>query len=66
MSDGIPGDDYAEKPQGNDLLYRLARHLLNPDDIPLHKWAVKGASLLSELERIDPERYKKAMKPRAV
>lgn len=48
------------------LLYRLARHLYNPDDIPVHKWAVKGAHLLSQLEEIDPERYKEAMKKTAV
>lgn len=52
-------------PGADDLLYRLARHLLNPDDLPLQKWAVNGATLLSELERADPERYREAMKPSA-
>lgn len=44
-----------------DLLYRIARHMLNLDDLPLHKWGVKGAYLLSELERKDPDRYRKTV-----
>ncbi|NOQ52149.1 MAG: hypothetical protein GQ578_08060 [Desulfuromonadaceae bacterium] len=46
-----------------DLLYRMARHMLNPDDIELHKWALKGAYLLGKLEKHDPERYAEETKP---
>ena len=45
------------------LLYAMARHLLNPDDLPLDKWAIKGAFLLSRLERLNPDRYAEAVKP---
>lgn len=51
------------KPETYDILYQIARHLLNPDDIPLQKWAVKGAFLLSRLERLDPEKYAEVMAP---
>lgn len=49
--------------QTTDLLYDIARHLANPDDMSIHKWALKGAYLLGKLEKVDPARYKQAMKP---
>lgn len=39
------------------LLYKLARHLRNPDDLPLVTWGVAGIELLAEIRELDPKRY---------
>jgi hypothetical protein len=45
-----------------DLLYTLARHLYNPNDISYYRWALQGAHLLSRVERLDPEKYAQYVK----
>ena len=47
------------------LCYRLRRHLLNPDNIPLPTWARIGCDMLAELRDIDPAKYTETMKPNA-
>lgn len=39
------------------LLYRLARHIRNTDDMPPIPWGVAGVRLLAELQALDPARY---------
>lgn len=45
------------------LCYRLGRHLLNPDNIPLPTWARIGCAMLAELRDIDSAKYDETMKP---
>jgi hypothetical protein len=45
------------------LCYRLARHILNPDKIPLTTWGRIGLEMLAELRDIDPAKYAETMKP---
>jgi len=45
------------------LCYRLGRHLLNPDNIPLPTWGRIGQELLAELRDMDTAKYMEAMKP---
>lgn len=40
-----------------DLLYRMARHIRNTDEISLIKWGIEGMDLLAELRELDQERY---------
>lgn len=48
--------------QSDSLLYRLARHVRNTDEIPPTKWAVQGLDLLAELRAINPARYDQSVK----
>ena len=45
-----------------ELLYRLARHLRNTDDMPLLSWGVVGADLLADLRQLDPAKYDRLVK----
>lgn len=45
-----------------DLLYKLARHIRNTDEIHPATWGAQGLNLLAELREIDPERYDKEVK----
>ena len=44
------------------LAFMLGRHLLNPDNLPITTWGVRGCDLLAELRKIDPLRYDIFMK----
>ena len=68
VADSIAASSAASTPasQGHpagttDIAYRLARHLLNPGNLPPTRWGVLGCNLLSDLRSIDPERYDQAM-----
>jgi predicted RNase H-like nuclease (RuvC/YqgF family) len=39
------------------VIYKLARHLNNTDDLSLTSWGVTGVELLTEVRSIDPVRY---------
>ena len=41
------------------MALKLAKHLLNPDAIPIHTWGVKGMDLLAEVRAMDVEAYEK-------
>lgn len=45
-----------------DLLYKLARHIRNTDEIHPATWGAQGLELLAELRGIDPEKYDKEVK----
>lgn len=45
-----------------DLLYKLARHIRNTDEIHPATWGAQGLDLLAQLREIDPERYDKEVK----
>src|SRR5689334_13147928 len=40
-----------------DLLYRMARHIRNTDEMAAIQWGVKGMDLLAALRELDHERY---------
>lgn len=52
----------ARQPVADDLLYRMARHLRNTDEMPLIKWGAASMNLLAELKQRDPDRYYKEVK----
>ena len=44
------------------LLYRMARHIRNTEDLPAVKWGIQALYLLSTLRKLDPEKYDKEVK----
>ena len=46
----------------SDLLYRMARHIKNSNNINPLEWGIKGIDLLVELKKIDEIAYNKKVK----
>lgn len=47
-----------------DLLYRLAGHVRNDEEIPPVTWGLAGMRLLEEVRLLDPARYERETGPR--
>lgn len=45
-----------------DLLYRMARHIRQTDELNPFTWASKGIELLNELRNLDPDKYDRLVK----
>lgn len=43
--------------QLKDLVLRLSRHLLNPDEMSLPTWGARGLDLLVEVRELMPKEY---------
>lgn len=52
----------AKAAKTKDLLLRLARHVLNPDEINMFTWGVNGVDLLVEVRRMFPKEYDRYVK----
>jgi len=39
------------------LLYKMARHIRNTDEVAVTAWGVQGLDLLAELQELNPEKY---------
>lgn len=39
------------------LLYKMARHVINVDELSPRDWGIKGVKLLEELRELDPDTY---------
>ena len=45
-----------------DMLYRMARHIANVNNMGVFEWGTKGCDLLSELQEMDEETYDRLVK----
>lgn len=44
------------------VMFELARHIRNTDELPIERWAVKSMKLLEKVQAIDPARYDEQVK----